>query len=191
MAGEPYNEVVYKAAEKLIASTLGGGGTPNADGSIDVGGVDGTTRASNTNPFPVAGTRLNDGTATASGQRHMTVGGSDGTNLWPVLVDTSGRIIPSKLGTTTRTPVWASGQSFTTSTTSARSSAITGTEVMISTDADAYINIGTAGAVTATVGAGSMFIAKGGPYTFQIATGQAVAAILSTGTGRVTVLPVA
>lgn len=96
-----------------------------------------------------------------------------------------------KLETTTRTPVWASGQSFTTSTTTARGTAITGTEVMISTDADAYINIGTAGAVNATVGAGSMFIAKGGPYTFQITSGQAVAAILSTGTGRVTLLPVA
>jgi hypothetical protein len=96
-----------------------------------------------------------------------------------------------KLGQTTRTPVWASGQTFTTSTTSARSSAITGTEVMISTDVDAYINIGTSGSVTATVGAGSLFIAKGGPYTFQITTGQAVAAILASGTGRITLLPVA
>ena len=96
-----------------------------------------------------------------------------------------------KLGTTTRTPVWASGQTFTTSTTSARSSAITGTEVMISTDVDAYINIGTSGSVTATVGAGSLFVAKGGPYTFQITTGQAVAAILASGTGRITLLPVA
>jgi len=96
-----------------------------------------------------------------------------------------------KLGTTTRTPVWASGQSFTTSTTSARGTAITGTEVMISTDADCYVNIGVAASVTATVGAGSMFIAKGGPYTFQITTGQGVAAILASGTGRVTLLPVA
>jgi hypothetical protein len=96
-----------------------------------------------------------------------------------------------KLGQTTRTPVWASGQTFTTSTTTARSSAITGTEVMISTDVDAYINIGTAGSVTATVGAGSLFVAKGGPYTFQITSGQAVAAILASGTGRITLLPVA
>lgn len=54
MAGEPYNEIVYKAAEKLIASTFGGGGTPNADGSIDVGGADGATRATTANPLPTS-----------------------------------------------------------------------------------------------------------------------------------------
>ena len=41
---------------------------------------------------PVAGTRLNNGTATVAGSFHLTVGGSDGTNLRPLLVDTSGRL---------------------------------------------------------------------------------------------------
>ena len=40
---------------------------------------------------PVAGTRLNNGTANAATGNHLTVGGTDGTNLRPLLVDTSGR----------------------------------------------------------------------------------------------------
>ena len=44
---------------------------------------------------PVAGTRLNNGTANAAGALHLTVGGTDGTNLRPMLLDTSGRAIVS------------------------------------------------------------------------------------------------
>ena len=40
---------------------------------------------------PVAGTRLNNGTAISSSGNHLTIGGTDGTNLRPLLVDTSGR----------------------------------------------------------------------------------------------------
>jgi len=125
-----------------------------------------------------------------SGATSQTVGLAASQTLATVTTVTNLTNMP-KLGQTTRTPVWASGQTFTTSTTSARSSAITGTEVMISTDVDAYINIGTSGSVTATVGAGSLFVDMAGPYTLQITTGQAVAAILASGTGRITLLPVA
>ena len=40
----------------------------------------------------VQGTRLNNGTAAVAGSFHLTVGGSDGTNLRPVSVDTTGRV---------------------------------------------------------------------------------------------------
>ena len=39
----------------------------------------------------VTGTRLNNGTSNASGSTHLTIGGSDGTNLKPLLVDVGGR----------------------------------------------------------------------------------------------------
>ncbi|MFO1126386.1 MAG: hypothetical protein U1E25_14655, partial [Methylocystis sp.] len=35
-------------------------------------------------------TRPNDGSGTAAGKQHLTVGGSDGTNLWPHKMNTSG-----------------------------------------------------------------------------------------------------
>ena len=45
----------------------------------------------------VAGTRPNSGVSAVGGSSHLTVGGSDGTNLRPVLVDTTGRL--SVIGT--------------------------------------------------------------------------------------------
>ena len=39
----------------------------------------------------VTGTRLNNGTSNSAGSFHLTIGGSDGTNLRPLLVDTGGR----------------------------------------------------------------------------------------------------
>lgn len=96
-----------------------------------------------------------------------------------------------KLETTTRTPLWATGQHVVTSATSAKTAAITGTEVMISLSADAYINIGTQSSITATKGAGSMFLAKGGPYTFQITSGQGVAVIMDSAAGVMSAVPVA
>jgi hypothetical protein len=98
---------------------------------------------------------------------------------------------PTKLGQTTRTPVWASGQHLSTSTTSTRTTAITGTEAIISCSAAGYINVGTAGSVVATVGAGSLFLGAGVPFTVQITSGQSVAAILPSGTGACSVIPVA
>lgn len=100
-------------------------------------------------------------------------------------------VTPTKLGTTSRQPVWASGQHVVTSATSAKTTAITGTEVLITASADCYINIGTQSSVVATKGAGSMFIAKGGPYLFQITSGQGVAAIQDVAAGTVSVIPVA
>lgn len=41
----------------------------------------------------VQGTRLNSGADTTSGKTHLTVGGSDGTNLRVLVTDTSGRLI--------------------------------------------------------------------------------------------------
>lgn len=51
----------------------------------------GSAAASTSNPVPVAGTRSNAGTDLASGNNHLTVGGSDGTNLRPLLVSSAGR----------------------------------------------------------------------------------------------------
>lgn len=48
-------------------------------------------------PLPAVGTRLNSGATLAAGANHLTVGGSDGTNLRPMLTDTSGRL--SVIGT--------------------------------------------------------------------------------------------
>lgn len=106
-------------------------------------------------------------------------------------VDTAVTAVP-KLATTTRQPVWASGQVLTTSTSSAKTTAITGTEVMISTTQDIWIAIGVqASVVAAKDTAGSMFLPKGGPYTFQITSGHGVAAIQDSAAGKVSVLPVA
>lgn len=43
-------------------------------------------------PIPVQGVRPNNGSALAAGNTHLTVGGSDGTNLRPLIVDSSGRL---------------------------------------------------------------------------------------------------
>lgn len=97
----------------------------------------------------------------------------------------------NKLEWTTRTPLWATGQVLTTSATSAASTAITGTEVMISCTQDCWIKIGAATPTAAKDTAGSMFLAKGGPYTFQMTTGQLVAAVQDSAAGKVSILPVA
>jgi hypothetical protein len=41
----------------------------------------------------ISGTRKNDSSDTAAGQFHMTIGGSDGTNLRPLLLDALGKIL--------------------------------------------------------------------------------------------------
>ena len=43
-------------------------------------------------PLLIAGTRPNNGTSAAAGLTHLTIGGSDGTNLRPILVDTTGKV---------------------------------------------------------------------------------------------------
>lgn len=47
----------------------------------------------------VAGTRNNNGSAAVAGSFHLTVGGSDGTNLRPMSVDTTGRLNVNAVGT--------------------------------------------------------------------------------------------
>lgn len=42
--------------------------------------------------LPVSGTRLNSGVTVSAGQSHLTIGGSDGTNLRPISMDTTGKI---------------------------------------------------------------------------------------------------
>lgn len=98
---------------------------------------------------------------------------------------------PDKLETTTRTPLWATGQVLTTSATSAASTAITGTEVMISATQDVWIKIGAATPTAAKDTAGSMFLKAGGPYTFQLTSGHLVAAVQDSAAGKVSILPVA
>lgn len=98
--------------------------------------------------------------------------------------------IPSKLGTTSRVPLWATGQHVAIGATSAKTAAITGTEALITVSTDCFISIGTQSTVTATAGAGSMFLAKGGPYLFQITSGQGVAVIQASAAGTMSVLPV-
>lgn len=99
-----------------------------------------------------------------------------------------GATVPVK---TSRLPLWATGQVLTTSATSAATTAITGTEVLISTTADIWIKIGAATPVAALATAGSMFLEKGGPYLFQITSGQMVAAVQDVAAGKVSVVPVA
>lgn len=97
----------------------------------------------------------------------------------------------SKLNTTTRLPLWATGQHVVVGAATAKTTAITGTEVMITLSTDAYIRIGTQATIAATKGAQSMFLPKGGPYTFQLATGEGVAVIQDTAAGIMSVVPVA
>lgn len=99
---------------------------------------------------------------------------------------------PNKLETTTRLPIWASGQHVVVGASTAKSSALTGaTEVMVSLSTDAYIRIGPQGSVVATKGANSMFLKAGGPYTFQCSATDGVAAIQDTAAGVMSVVPVA
>lgn len=53
-------------------------------------GIDQTTNGTTNG---VSGTRKNDGTDTSSGKFHLTTGGTDGSNLRPLLVDNTGKII--------------------------------------------------------------------------------------------------
>lgn len=98
---------------------------------------------------------------------------------------------PAKLGTTSRVPLFATGQHLTIGAASAKTTGITGTEVLISTSTDCFVNIGVQASVTATAGAGSIFLAKGGPYLFQITSGHGVAVIQATAGGTLSVIPVA
>lgn len=86
---------------------------------------------------------------------------------------------------------WAAGQVAAIGASSARTGAVNATEVAISVSTGAWVRFGTAGAVTAVHGgAGSMYLAAGGPYNFQFTSGEAVACIHSTGTGHLSVHPV-
>lgn len=126
----------------------------------------------------------------AGGSGGVTVvAGKNGTS--PATAANPFTVSVDKLGTTTRTPLWATGQVLTTSATSAASTAITGTEVMISVTQDTWIKIGAATPTAAKDTAGSMFLAKGGPYTFQMTTGHLVAAVQDSAAGKVSILPVA
>ena len=71
----------------------------------------------------------------------------------------------------------------------AQSEAITGTEVTVVASTDCYIAFGTN--PTATVGAGSMFLAAGVPFTRRITSGWKVSAIKSATAGALSILPVA
>ena len=88
--------------------------------------------------IPVAGGRANDGTDTAAGNKHLTIGGTDGTNLRPISLDTSGRqnvnittvdVSPATANVTAQdvgstTTLVANGQSFITGTPTAGSVAV-------------------------------------------------------------------
>lgn len=62
--------------------------TTSSDSTIGVEGADGSTQASASNPLPVSGAAANG--AAVAGNPNL-IGGSDGTNVRSLLVDTSGR----------------------------------------------------------------------------------------------------
>lgn len=142
-------------------------------------------------------TGIADGADVSQGARADTAWVSGNGTVISVLKGIFGKlaaalsVTPTKLGQTSRLPLWATGQVITTSATTAKTAALTGTEVIISPTADVWVNIGTQSSIVATKGAGSMFLPKGRLYMFQITSGQGVAAIMDTVAGVVTVHPVA
>lgn len=72
-ASQPVNGIFWQATQPVSGPFL----------------TDAQLRASS---LPVSGTRLNSGVTVTAGQSHLTVGGSDGTNLRPLSTDTTGRV---------------------------------------------------------------------------------------------------
>lgn len=87
---------------------------------------------------------------------------------------------------------WANGAVVAVSGTSAKTGAIAATEVAITADVGSWIKFGAAASVTAVSGgAGCMYIDPGMcPVYLQFTSGEAVAAIHSSGTGHLSVIPV-
>ena len=81
--------------------TVDANGDPVSGGGGGVGTV-----------LQVRGTRSNAGSDTASGQGHLTVGGSDGTNLRPVLVETDGTLSHGAMRVFQNNAVTATGDLF-------------------------------------------------------------------------------
>lgn len=177
MAGVTAGELIAAAPFRRVVSV-------DAAGTVVSGLTNTQLRAAPVDVLgPVTNTQLRASAVPVSGP-------VTNTELRAAAVPVSLSAVP-KLGSTSRVPVWASGQHVVTSATTAKTAAITGTEVLISLSTDAYINIGTQASVVATKGAGSMFLKAGGPYLFQITSGQGVAAIMDTTAGVMSVLPVA
>lgn len=78
--------------DEVLSHIMGynGSGWDRMRGSIANGLVVDVTRIQST--INVAGTRNNNGTGNVAGSFHLTAGGSDGTNLRPLSVDTTGRL---------------------------------------------------------------------------------------------------
>jgi hypothetical protein len=93
-----------------------------------------------------------------------------------------------KLGQSTRTLGWATGQHLTISTTAVRSAAIVGTEVLVSLSVPGYVKVGD-NTVTAAASAGSLYL-PAGPHYMQITSGQFVS-VLGSASGVASVIPIA
>ena len=65
---------------------------PNANGQQAMAASRPVVIASDQSALPVKGTRSNAGSDTATGAAHLSVGGSDGTNLRPLLTNTDGSL---------------------------------------------------------------------------------------------------
>lgn len=161
MAGITDEELIARAPfvrAAIVDGAIGGGG--------DGGGLtDEELRAA---PVPVSGTVGISGTVPVSGTVSIAA--------------------TPKLGQSTRTLGWATGQHLAISTTAARSTAITGTEVLVSLSVPGYIKVGD-NAVTAAAAAGSLYL-PAGPHYLQITSGQFVS-VLGTAAGVASVIPIA
>jgi hypothetical protein len=86
---------------------------------------------------------------------------------------------------------WSSAQAVPFTATSARSAAINATEVSVSMSSAGWLRFGPAGSVTAGAGvAGSVYRGAGGPFFFQINSGEAVAVVRATADGVLAVHPI-
>lgn len=152
------------------------GGSGGSSGGL----TDAQLRAS---PVQVAGSRPNDGSALASGNAHVSVGGSDGTNLRPLAVDTAGRaqvVVPD---------ITAAGAITTQNLAGAVGPATTGSSVgfaSLAGYATAVVQVtGTySGALTpqATVD-GTNWVTLGGTPIVNLSTGAYSTTIASAATG--------
>lgn len=90
---------------------------------------------------------------------------------------------------TTRAYDYATGLSLAIGATSARSTAITATEVMLHASSRCFVRVGDS-SVNAANGAGSFPLEAGEKFHLRITSGQRIAVIRDSADGALTILPV-
>ena len=108
----------------------------------------------------------------------------------PVSIASAVTVTPPTNATTTRAYDFTNGQRIASGATSARSTAVAASEIMLHASARCFVRIGD-DTVAATAGAGSFPLEIGEKFHCRLTSGQFVAVIRDTADGFLTVMPVA